>query len=90
MLIKASDLLKEMKGLIPEEADVDSTGKVEMETTGPGGDDDHTHEYDPSKDGETSETNGHTHPYKFSDDTTGPASDGDHVHSLPEHDELEA
>ena len=63
-----------------------------MIKTQPGGKDDHTHMYDPTKSGRTSMTNDHDHKYTVGNDTTGPANDepNEHMHGLDEDDDLEA
>lgn len=84
----ANEIIEILRNLpVREEQDSDPD---ELASTGPGGSDDHKHMYDISKDGETSVTTNHAHPYRFSDDTTGPGGEDSHVHALEEHDELEA
>ena len=42
----------------------------------------HKHQYDPTKDGETSTEHGHSHKYIISKGTTEPAGEDKHVHAL--------
>lgn len=45
----------------------------------------HSHKYDPSQSGDTTENNGHTHTYNSEDKETGPGGVGDHTHELLHH-----
>lgn len=90
-MITAKEIISLTKDFVEEEdSDGDDKGDVKLIKTGKGGKNDHVHEYDPLKNGTTTETDGHKHSYQTSDDMTAPADEDDHVHPLPENDDLEA